>query len=112
TATRSGLQLSLSDGSSREVDHLMFGTGYRVDVGRYEFLGESILKRLRRSEGYPILRRGLESSVPRLHFVGAPAAFSFGPVMRFVSGSWYAGRAVANAAAERSRIVAMTGGGR
>jgi lysine/ornithine N-monooxygenase len=108
TATRSGLQLSLSDGSSREVDHLMFGTGYRVDVGRYEFLGESILKRLRRSDGYPILRRGLESSVPRLHFVGAPAAFSFGPIMRFVSGSWYSGRSVARAATgDRSARLAL-----
>jgi Pyridine nucleotide-disulphide oxidoreductase len=99
TATPSGLRLSLSDGSSREVDHLMFGTGYRVDVGRYEFLGDSILRRLRRREGYPILRRGLESSVAGLHFVGAPAAFSFGPIMRFVSGSWYGGRSVARAAA-------------
>ena len=30
---------------------------------------------------------GLESSVPGLHFTGAPAAWSFGPIMRFVSGA-------------------------
>lgn len=110
TAAPSGLQLSLSNGSFREVDHLMFGTGYRVDVGRYEFLGDSVIRRLRRAEGYPILRRGLESSVPRLHFVGAPAAFSFGPIMRFVSGSWYGGRSVARAAAgDRSPRLALAG---
>jgi FAD-dependent urate hydroxylase len=44
--------------------------------------------------GYPVLRPGLESSVPRLHFLGAPAAWSFGPIMRFVSGSWYASRSL------------------
>jgi FAD-dependent urate hydroxylase len=97
TSTETGVLLSLSDGSSREVDHLMFGTGYRVDVGRYEFLDEGLLERLRREDGYPILRRGLESTVPGLHFLGAPAAFSFGPIMRFVSGSWYGGRSVARA---------------
>ena len=41
-----------------------------------------------------MLKPGLESSVPGLHFVGAPAAWSFGPIMRFVSGGWYASRAV------------------
>ena len=39
----------------------------------------------------------MESSVPGLHFVGAPAAWSFGPIMRFVSGGWYTGRALARA---------------
>jgi lysine/ornithine N-monooxygenase len=89
------LQLTLSDGTTREVDHLKFGTGYRVDVARYPFLDRSILDALRRADGYPVLRRGLESSVPGLHIGGAPAAWSFGPILRFVSGSWYAGRAIA-----------------
>ena len=96
------LQLSLSDGSKREVDHLMFGTGYRVDVARYGFFGERILADMRRVEWIPGLGTGLESSVPGLHFAGAPAAWSFGPIMRFVSGSWYAGRALARGIAERS----------
>ncbi len=96
------LRVSLSDGSTREVDHLMFGTGYKVDVSRYAFLGENILGGLRRVDGSPVLGRGLESSVPGLHIVGAPAAWSFGPIMRFVSGSWYSGRAVAREIAGRS----------
>lgn len=97
-ASEQGLRIALSDGRSREVDHLMFGTGYRVDVTRYAALGDDILRDLRSAEGYPVLRRGLESSVPGLHFVGAPASWSFGPILRFVSGSWYAGRSVARAA--------------
>ena len=96
------LRLSLSDGSTREVDHLMFGTGYRVDVARYAFLGDRILGDLRRADGYPVLGRGLESSVPGLHFVGAPASWSFGPIMRFVSGSWYSGQAIAHEISARS----------
>lgn len=93
-----GLKVTLSDGSVRELDHMMFGTGYRVDVTQYPFLGDGILGGLQCQEGYPVLRRGLESSVPRLHFVGAPASWSFGPILRFVSGSWYAGQSVARAA--------------
>lgn len=101
-ATDAALSLRLSDGSTREVDHLMFGTGYRVDIGRYPFLGERILADIRRVDGYPVLTRGLETSVPGLHIVGAPAAWSFGPIMRFVSGSWYGGSSVARQITGRS----------
>lgn len=100
--TGEALTLTLSDGTRREVDHLMFGTGYRVDVARYPFLGERMLANIRRVDGYPVLARGLESSVPGLHFVGAPAAWSFGPICRFVSGSWYGGGSVARAVAGRA----------
>jgi hypothetical protein len=83
------LDLHLSDGSRREVDHLLFATGYDVDIRRYPFLDQALAEQVRCREGYPVLRRGMESSVPRLHFLGAPAARSFGPVMRFVAGSWF-----------------------
>jgi hypothetical protein len=89
-----GLEVSLTDGSTRQVDHLMFGTGYRVDVARYPFLAPDLLGRVRRAGGYPVLTAGLESSVPRLHFTGAPAAWSFGPLMRFVSGTWHTSAAL------------------
>ncbi|HET6865188.1 MAG TPA: FAD-dependent oxidoreductase [Solirubrobacteraceae bacterium] len=89
------LELTLSDGTTRAVDHLMFGTGYKVDVRRYPFLSETLLTDLKVVDGCPVLRRGFESSIPGLHFLGAPAARSFGPIMRFVSGSWYGGSRVA-----------------
>ncbi len=110
-AVRDGdaLRVSLSDGSVREVDHLMFGTGYTVDVARYSFLSEGILGELRSVDGYPVLGRGLESSVPGLHVLSAPAARSFGPIMRFISGSWYGGRAVARSIAGRSAVRAGRG---
>jgi hypothetical protein len=67
------------------------------------FLAPELLGAIKRRNGYPVLRPGLESSVPGLHIVGAPAAWSFGPIMRFVSGSWYASRAVRDAAAGHRR---------
>ncbi len=95
------LRLHLSDRTERTVDHLMFGTGYAVDVRRYKFLGPSVLDGLRTDQGYPLLNRGFETSVPRLHMLGAPAARSFGPTMRFVSGSWFAGSRLAATLAAR-----------
>lgn len=97
STTRDGLRVSFADGGQRTVDHLLLGTGYRVDIARYPFIAPSLLARVRRVSGYPVLGRGMESSVAGLHFVGAPAAWSFGPIMRFVSGGWHTGRALAQA---------------
>jgi predicted ATP-grasp superfamily ATP-dependent carboligase len=91
-----GVRLQLSDGSSRAVDHVLLGTGYRVDVRRYPFLGPDLLSRLTLAgTGYPILGPGLESTVPGMHFMGAAATYGFGPINRFVVGTWYSAPAVA-----------------
>jgi FAD-dependent urate hydroxylase len=104
-----GVRVELDDGSERVVDHILLATGYEVDIARYPFLSPELLARIKRRNGYPRLRRGLESSVPGLHFVGAPAAGSFGPIMRFVVGSWYAAPAVARrAAGERQPPVSLS----
>jgi len=86
------LVLRLDDGSTREVEHLLLATGYRVDLARYTFLTPELLRHVRTRKGSPILGAGLESSVPGLHFLGAPAAREFGPVMRFVCGTWASAR--------------------
>ena len=91
----SRIHLVLDDGSERRVDHLLLGTGYRVDVRRYPFLAPGLKAALQVRDGYPDLEPGFESSVPGLHFLGTPAARSFGPICRFVVGSGYSGRAVA-----------------
>jgi hypothetical protein len=93
--------LTLDDGSNRRVDGLVLGTGYSVDVTRESVLGGSIRDRIRLNGGHPVLRRGMESTVPGLHFVGAYAAYSFGPVMRFVSGTKFSARNVAEQIARR-----------
>jgi thioredoxin reductase len=93
-AVNAHVRLELDDSSERSVDHVLLATGYRVDVGRYPFLSPEVVRALRLRAGYPVLSRGLETSVPGLHVVGAPAALSFGPIMRFVTGTWYAAPAV------------------
>lgn len=94
-----GVTVGLDDGSTRTVDHVLFGTGYRVDVTRYPFLDAGLANAVRTARGYPLLRPGMESSVPGLHFLGAPAAWSFGPTMRFVAGGWFGGASLARALA-------------
>jgi thioredoxin reductase len=86
-ALGSQIQLRLDDGTERIVDHVLLATGFRVDVSRFPFLSPQVLKRLRIARGYPVLGCGLESSIPGLHFVGKPGAWSFGPIVGFVSGT-------------------------
>jgi hypothetical protein len=88
----SQLRLQLDDGTDRLVDHALLATGFRVDVSRYPFLSQSILERLETVDGFPVLNRGLESSIPGLHFLGKPAAWSFGPLLGFVSGAEFASK--------------------
>ncbi len=83
------LRLELSDRTERQVDHLLLGTGYQVDLRRYEFLTPELADAIQMVNGQPVLGPGLESSVPGLHFLGSSAAYTFGPVMRFVTGTWY-----------------------
>jgi cation diffusion facilitator CzcD-associated flavoprotein CzcO len=88
------VKVRLDDGSERSVDHLLLGTGYRVDVSKYEFLAPELAQSMHRFNGYPRLKEGLETSIPGLHILGAPAAWSFGPLMQFVSGARYASDAL------------------
>jgi hypothetical protein len=95
-ATESQVRLELDDGAERLVDHVLLATGYRVDVRRYHFFSRSVLKQLETVGGYPVLKRGLESSIPGLHFLGKPAAWSFGPLLGFVSGTEFAANELVN----------------
>jgi cation diffusion facilitator CzcD-associated flavoprotein CzcO len=93
--TDDAVRLRLDDGSLHEFDLVLLATGYRVDIARYPFLAPSLLGKIRSVRGYPVLSRHFETSSPGLHIVGAPAAWSFGPLMRFVAGSDFASRRVA-----------------
>jgi FAD-dependent urate hydroxylase len=95
TPSGSGLRLRLNDGSFREVDHALLGTGYRVDVTRYPFLPSELSQNLAQVNGFPRLTPGFESSIPGLHFMGAPSSWNFGPLMFFVCGTDYAARRLA-----------------
>ncbi len=82
------LELTGADGSVRgfDADHVITATGYRIQLSRLSFLSERIVGALRCAATAPALSRNFESSIPGLYFVGAAAANSFGPLLRFVCG--------------------------
>lgn len=87
--------LTLSDRTEREVDFLFLGTGYRPDIDRLALLDPALRQQIQTRAGYPVLRAGFESSVPALHFAGALAGQTFGPVCRFLSGAHLLARQIA-----------------
>jgi hypothetical protein len=110
TADDSSVTLRLDDGSTRIVDHVLLGTGYRVDISRYRFLAPELVNSIACVDGYPKLDFGFESSVGGLYFTGAAASRSFGPLMRFVAGTEYSARTIARRIAAQPRI--QSSGGR
>ena len=90
----SQVQLKLDDGSISSADHVLLGTGYSVDISRYAFLTPGLVKRVELMDGYPVLESGFRSSQPGLHFLGATAARSFGPLLYFVAGAEFASSAL------------------
>ncbi|MBZ5603495.1 MAG: NAD(P)-binding domain-containing protein [Acidobacteriia bacterium] len=90
------VHLTLDNGAERTADHVLLGTGYKIDIKRYAFLGGDLLRQVHIANGFPVLNRGYESSMPGLYFVGAPAAHSFGPYMRFVAGAGYASKTLSS----------------
>ncbi|MCL7425876.1 NAD(P)-binding domain-containing protein [Streptomyces sp. YS415] len=90
------LELEGPDGDRRtlEADHVIAGTGYRVDLDRLEMLGAELRREVVKNGGSPRLSADFESSVPGLFFTGLTAAPTFGPLLRFVSGSGVAARRI------------------
>jgi FAD-dependent urate hydroxylase len=80
------------DHGTAVFDHVVLGTGYKIDVAKLGILDADLLAVLACRGGAPILGTGFESSVPGLHFIGASAVTSFGPLMRFIAGAGFAAR--------------------
>jgi len=76
------------------TDHLIAATGFKIDVGRLGFLGDTLRDRIGAVNGMPTLSANFESSVRGLYFVGLASAPTFGPLMRFMLGSDFAARRV------------------
>jgi lysine/ornithine N-monooxygenase len=103
SAVNGGVTIGLNAAHDRElhVEHVIAGTGYRVDLDRLSCLDAALAARLERVHGAPRLSAHFESSMPGLYFVGLPAANTFGPAMRFVCGAGFAARRVAAHLARR-----------
>jgi FAD-dependent urate hydroxylase len=101
----SGVRLQLEGPggqSTLDVDHVIAGTGFRVDLTRLAYLPPEMQARIATFGGYPVLTRAGESAVPGLYFVGAPAAFSLGPSMRFIAGTHNVARQLVRSVAARA----------
>jgi thioredoxin reductase len=93
------VQLKMRDGEgilrNVEVDFVIAGTGYDVNVSRLKFLDPEILDRIHCTERTPTLNINFESSVPGLHFTGPLSMMCFGPLFRFVTGAEVTSRRLA-----------------
>jgi cation diffusion facilitator CzcD-associated flavoprotein CzcO len=89
------------DSGTPLFDHVLLATGYEIDISRPGILAPDLRAAIACRGGSPILAAGFESSVPCLHFAGAAAVTSFGPLMRFVAGTSFAARNIAKAMAAR-----------
>jgi cation diffusion facilitator CzcD-associated flavoprotein CzcO len=69
------------------VDHVIAATGYKVELQRLKFLDRSLRDAIATEDGPPVLSANFESTMPGLYFVGAPAAATFGPLLRFALGA-------------------------
>jgi cation diffusion facilitator CzcD-associated flavoprotein CzcO len=92
------------DNGARTFDHVLLGTGYRVDIARLGILSRELLDKIACIDGSPVLGAGFVSSVPHLHFFGSYAVRSYGPLLRFIAGAPFAARAVTRAVLARTAM--------
>jgi cation diffusion facilitator CzcD-associated flavoprotein CzcO len=94
-----GLQLELSDGSTREVDACIVACGFSFSRDGLAVLAPELRARIAIKDGWPVLDRAFRTSVPQVTLVGFPAEGRFGPLSRFVEGAEFAAQRVAQSLA-------------
>jgi thioredoxin reductase len=101
----SGVRIHLDGGkqTSVEADHVIAGTGFRIDVARLPFLSEDIQAGLVTRADCPRVSRAGESTIPGLYFAGAHTMVSLGPGVRFISGTHAVAAHIAKAVIRRAR---------
>jgi cation diffusion facilitator CzcD-associated flavoprotein CzcO len=78
------LEVTLTNGATFNVDHIILATGYKVDVARLPYLAAgNLLARLETRNGFPALDDHFETSVPGLFITSMPAGQDFGPFFGF-----------------------------
>jgi len=96
TVQNGRVSLQLTDGAGTQktlmTDHVIAATGYKVDLRRLAFMDSDLQSGIRSVEHTPVLSSNFESSVPGLYFVGASAANTFGPLLRFAFGAGFTAR--------------------
>jgi thioredoxin reductase len=106
----SRVTLRFDDGTAATTDHVLLGTGYRIDLEKLGVLDRDLLRRIATTEGSPMLSAGFETSVDGLYFAGSSAVESFGPLMRFIAGAGYAARRITKSVLARDSVPAGRNG--
>jgi cation diffusion facilitator CzcD-associated flavoprotein CzcO len=114
--SRVSLQLTDGAGDQRSLaaDHVIAATGYKVDLRRLTFLAPKVQAGIRSVDQTPVLSSNFESSLPGLYFVGASAANTFGPLLRFAFGARFTARRISRhlaKSASRNRVLATSAAG-
>src|SRR5215208_1367090 len=76
----------LSNGKDLTVDHVVFASGYKADLGRVPYLA-GVRERVQVTDGFPALDEGFGASLPGLYVSGFAATRDFGPFFGFVKAS-------------------------
>jgi hypothetical protein len=76
----------LSNGKDLTVDHVVFASGYKADLGRVPYLA-GVRERVQLTDGFPALDEGFGASLPGLYVSGFAATRDFGPFFGFVKAS-------------------------
>lgn len=99
-----GVRLVL-DGPRQSVDadHVIAGTGFRVDITRLPFLSQELRSSINCLNGHPLVNRAGETSVPGLYFAGAPTVLTIGPSARFIAGTFTLAGPLTRSVARRAR---------
>ena len=79
------MTLTLSDGTTLEVDHVVLASGYVADLARVPYLS-GVLDRVQVTDGFPDLSPGFETTLPGLSVTGFASTRDFGPFYGFTKG--------------------------
>ncbi len=93
--------LTLSDGTTREVDACIVACGFEFRRDGLTVLAPEVRSQIEIQDGWPVLDRSFRTSVPQISLVGFPAEGRFGPLSRFVEGADFAAQRVAESLAAR-----------
>lgn len=92
------LQAGLDTGETVEVDHVLYATGYKVDLRRVSLLAAgNLLGRIECRDGFPRLDDSLQTTVPGLFVTSLPAVRDFGLFFAFTAAVRASARIVARA---------------
>ena len=97
------LSFTLDNGETLVVDHVVFATGYAVDINRVPFLASgNTLNALATKNGYPLLDDHFQTSIPGLFMTSMMATQDFGPFFAFTVSARTSAKLIGDALARRS----------